>query len=419
MLDSLYGNLLAGPPNRPPDLIEDDDGPADGPSGQADDIFAKPPPKAGSAPEPAEADKKDDSQPSPGPLPQNFSAAKLMMPPVRKKAEPMVGKKPMVALDLAKLQEEKEALMRQRAAAAQQDSDKAPAAASGNAGGAAPSNATAPAFVRAGSGASAPAAAAAATADDGVVASLSSGAGGAAVAPVAAAALLSTQLYGSPDEEYDPAKPNDYDEFCRRRMRLKAEEELEKRRQEALARHQKAQAVPEPKEDDFATKMLKKMGWKEGTGLGKDGQGMATPLVLKKTDQKQGMVVEGQKREAPPAQQPVQPGAKQAKVAQRPPSCVLLLNNLVGAGEVDEDLEGETAEEAGKYGKLKRCAIKEVKGLPDDEAVRIFLEYERVEDATKALVDMNGRYFGGRVVKARFFDPARFAAGDLDKKPDE
>ena len=28
----------------------------------------------------------------------------------------------------------------------------------------------------------------------------------------------------------------------------------------------------EPKEDDFATKMLKKMGWKEGSGLGKDGQ---------------------------------------------------------------------------------------------------------------------------------------------------
>lgn len=229
---------------------------------------------------------------------------------------------------------------------------------------------------------------------------------------------FSESLYGSPDEEYDPAKPNDYDEFCRRRMRLKAEEELEKRRQEALARAQKTQAPPEPKEDDFATKMLKKMGWKEGSGLGKDGQGMATPLVLKKTDQKQGVIAEGQKREAPPAQPQVQPESKQAKV-QKPPSRVLLLNNLVGAGEVDEDLEGETAEEAGNYGKLVKCVIKEIKGLPDDQAVRIFLEYEKVEDATKALVDMNGRYFGGRVVRARFFDPDRFAAGDLDKRPDE
>lgn len=40
-----------------------------------------------------------------------------------------------------------------------------------------------------------------------------------------------TALVGSFSQEYDPAKPNDYDEFCRRRMRLKAEEEMEKRRQ--------------------------------------------------------------------------------------------------------------------------------------------------------------------------------------------
>merc|ERR1712187_712725 len=105
------------------------------------------------------------------------------------------------------------------------------------------------------------------------------------------------------------------------------------------------------------------------------------------------MVVEGQKREAP-AVAAGQPEAKQAKTAptlNRTPTRVLLLNNLVGAGEVDEDLEGETAEEASKYGKLKRCVVKEIKG------------------ATKALVDMNGRYFGGRIVKARFYDEQRWA----------
>ena len=30
--------------------------------------------------------------------------------------------------------------------------------------------------------------------------------------------------------------------------------------------------------------MLQKMGWSEGQGLGKDGQGMKTPLVARKTD---------------------------------------------------------------------------------------------------------------------------------------
>lgn len=307
------------------------------------------------------------------------------MPPVRKKAEPVAAgaKKPMM-LDIQKLQAEKEALMKQRSAAAAQDGPvSSPTLGAGLAS---------------------------ESRDDDSAVALSAGSN---------ASALATSLYGSPDEEYDPAKPNDYDEFCRRRMRQKAEEEMERRRQEALNRQQqKTKVVEEPKEDDFATKMMKKMGWKQGDGLGKDNQGVATPLVLQKTDRTSGKIVEGAKREAP-TQQPVgQPVAKQPKAETRPPTKVLLLNNMVGAGDVDSDLEEETAEEASKYGKLKKCSIKEMKNVPDQEAVRIFLEYESIEASTKAFADMNGRYFGGRTVRARFYDEARFARGDLDKNND-
>merc|ERR1719215_186588 len=112
-------------------------------------------------------------------------------------------------------------------------------------------------------------------------------------------------------------------------MQQKAEEEMERRRQDAIARQQKQQQAAakaaEPKEDDFATRMLKKMGWKEGTGLGKEGQGMQTPLVMKKTDRAAGVIAEGQgKRDA--AQPAVgQPTAKQQNPAEknRPPTRVL------------------------------------------------------------------------------------------------
>ncbi|MEQ2194932.1 Splicing factor 45, partial [Xenoophorus captivus] len=57
--------------------------------------------------------------------------------------------------------------------------------------------------------------------------------------------------------------------------------------------------------------------------------------------------------------------------------------NMVGRGEVDEDLEGETKEECEKYGKVVKCVIFEIAVVPDDEAVRIFLEFERVESAIK------------------------------------
>ena len=37
-----------------------------------------------------------------------------------------------------------------------------------------------------------------------------------------------------------------------------------------------------------------------------------------------------------------------------------MLQNMVGPGEVDEDLEPETAEECQKYGKVTKCVIFEV-----------------------------------------------------------
>lgn len=108
------------------------------------------------------------------------------------------------------------------------------------------------------------------------------------------------------------------------------------------------------------------------------------------------------------------PGAKQAK-ANRDPTRVVCLTNLVGAGEVDEDLQEETADEAKKYGTLKQCIIKELEGVPDDQAVRIFLEFETTESAIKAFKDMDGRFFDGRKVKAQFYDEKSFESNDLGK----
>lgn len=38
-----------------------------------------------------------------------------------------------------------------------------------------------------------------------------------------------------------------------------------------------------------------------------------------------------------------------------------VFQNMVGRGEVDEDLEGETKEECEKYGKVVKCVIFEVR----------------------------------------------------------
>lgn len=88
---------------------------------------------------------------------------------------------------------------------------------------------------------------------------------------------------------------------------------------------------------------------------------------------------------------------------------------MVGPGEVDNTLQEETAEECSKYGKVEKCLIFEVPNgqVPPDQSVRIFVQFANAMFAQAAVTDLNGRFFGGRVVTARFYDEGKFARLDL------
>ncbi|XP_051248547.1 splicing factor 45 isoform X1 [Dicentrarchus labrax] len=180
-----------------------------------------------------------------------------------------------------------------------------------------------------------------------------------------------------------------------------------------------------------AHKIMQKYGFKEGQGLGKHEQGLSTALSVEKTSKRGGKIIIGDAAEKPGSSQSgaaeTSGGGSAADSSKKSeanplteilknPTKVVLLRNMVGPGEVDEDLEGETKEECEKYGKVVKCVIFEIAEVPDDEAVRIFLEFERVESAIKAVVDLNGRYFGGRVVKACFYNLDKFRVLDLGEQ---
>ncbi|KAG1688149.1 hypothetical protein DVH05_004019 [Phytophthora capsici] len=97
------------------------------------------------------------------------------------------------------------------------------------------------------------------------------------------------------------------------------------------------------------------------------------------------------------------------------PSRVVLLLNMVGPGEVDDELQDEVKGECSEtYGPVTKCTIYEATGrIPPEEAVRIFVQFKNSGDATKALTGLNGRFFGGRKVKAVYYDEGKFDRMDL------
>ncbi|KAK3852457.1 hypothetical protein Pcinc_040957 [Petrolisthes cinctipes] len=182
-----------------------------------------------------------------------------------------------------------------------------------------------------------------------------------------------------------------------------------------------------------AAKIMAKYGFKEGQGLGKSEQGIVRALEVEKTSKRGGRIVlEREDSPGPPsmpppaampppprpAPQPEKPEAKMAHIL-RNPSKVSLLRNMVGPGEVDDELEPEVREECnGKYGQVIQVVIFEIPKAVPEEAVRIFVEFQRVESAIKAVIDLNGRFFGGRQVKAGFYDHEDFKAYRLNEKVD-
>jgi splicing factor 45 len=54
--------------------------------------------------------------------------------------------------------------------------------------------------------------------------------------------------------------------------------------------------------------------------------------------------------------------------------------------------------------------------FPEEEAVRVYVQFQQQKEATAALLDLHGRFFGGRAVRGQYFDEIRFEKGDLAPK---
>ncbi|KAB5579550.1 hypothetical protein PHYPO_G00196300 [Pangasianodon hypophthalmus] len=97
-------------------------------------------------------------------------------------------------------------------------------------------------------------------------------------------------------------------------------------------------------------------------------------------------------------------------------STVMVLRNMVGPEDIDDDLEGEVTEECGKFGAVNRVIIYQERQGEEDDAeiiVKIFVEFSDSGEMNKAIQALNNRWFAGRKVMAEVYDQERFNKSDL------
>ena len=149
-----------------------------------------------------------------------------------------------------------------------------------------------------------------------------------------------------------------------------------------------------------AERMMAKMGYVRGKGLGKDEQGITTALavdgagvagrgVIVDADAERRCEARGRARDwARPRACTCVPPALTRGAKRRRRTRVVALSNMVGAGAVDAALRAETKEECSSFGKVLGVRIFErpVGGaVGEDDAVRIFVRFAEVRTRDRAV----------------------------------
>ncbi|BFY98530.1 hypothetical protein BsWGS_01569 [Bradybaena similaris] len=95
---------------------------------------------------------------------------------------------------------------------------------------------------------------------------------------------------------------------------------------------------------------------------------------------------------------------------------IMVLRNMVGPEDLDDELESEVTDECGKFGIVNRVIIYQERQSEEEDAeviVKIFVEFSTQEEVEKACSSLNARFFGGRVVTAEKYDQDMYDSNDL------
>jgi splicing factor 45 len=84
---------------------------------------------------------------------------------------------------------------------------------------------------------------------------------------------------------------------------------------------------------------------------------------------------------------------------------------MVDLTDNDDDLTGEIGDECSKHGYVQRVFI-----WPNgDNGVHIFVKFSGMAGAWRCVKELEGRFFGGKTVRARYYPLIDFERGDYTK----
>ena len=237
-------------------------------------------------------------------------------------------------------------------------------------------------------------------------------------------------------DEYDPSTPNSYEDEKMKSTR--EDREKKERDDDAMERknrisemHQQMIMMKNKKEKgqeileipvaekgmSLAMKMMMKMGWEKGKGLGKQEQGIDTPLEIQKYDKDAGRIVKSK---------PLFKARRVIKIEDTSSNkgcdellepfddtvektSILMIKNVETS--VDENLEDEIAEICETYGSIHRIFLFEVTEINwRNEKTRVcaFVQFLKADDCLQCGLEIHNKIFGGRRIECAFFDEGKF-----------
>lgn len=214
-------------------------------------------------------------------------------------------------------------------------------------------------------------------------------------------------------------RPNDYVLWCEERLERKKKQKLEEENQRYLAEleEERQERVKERQEALQSGNIDLVQAMSIGRGRGR-GVSILPAWMTSGGDASLGKVSE---KDAKPSGAEGQfcdhqqiGAASRADRRFIDPSCVILIENMVAPEDIDDMLVQETSDECRKYGAVKQCVVHKLRGVPEEESVRIFVAFHNLDCAKNAHRDLKGRFFGGRKVRASFYEQNKFDARDFE-----